>query len=298
LINATRMPFLTATAVPVLLGTAIAWKDGFLNVPLFLVTLLSVACYHLATNLINDYFDSSSGVDNANLTPTPFSGGSRVIQRGLMPPTAVRNLAILFYAIGAALGLILVAARGIGVLALGLAGFLVGYVYTAPPFRLVHRGVGEILVGLGFGPLIVVGAYFVQSGRWSAEAFYASLPVALLIAAVLYINEIPDKPWDAKAGKRTLIVRLSSATAVNGYLAIMLATYAIIVVGVVAGIMPIAAALGLLTVPMAYRAFDILRRNYAYPYRLIPANANTVFVHLLTGLLLFAGYVIGGLIRL
>jgi 1,4-dihydroxy-2-naphthoate octaprenyltransferase len=221
-----------------------------------------------------------------------------VIQRGLMPPAAVRNLAILFYAIGAALGLILVAARGIGVLALGLVGFLVGYVYTAPPFRLVHRGVGEILVGLGFGPLIVVGAYFVQSGRWSAEAFYASLPVALLIAAVLYINEIPDKPWDAKAGKRTLIVRLSSATAVNGYLAIMLATYAIIVVGVVTGIMPIAAALGLLTVPMAYRAFDILRRNYAYPYRLIPANANTVFVHLLTGLLLFAGYVIGGLIRL
>ena len=298
LINATRMPFLTATAVPVLLGTAIAWKDGFLNVPLFLVTLLSVACYHMATNLINDYFDFGSGADNANLTPTPFSGGSRVIQRGLMPPTAVRNLAILFYVIGAALGLILVAARGIEVLALGLAGFLVGYVYTAPPFRLVHRGVGEILVGLGFGPLIVVGAYFVQSGRWSAEAFYASLPVALLIAAVLYINEIPDKPWDAKAGKRTLIVRMSSATAVNGYLAIMMATYAIIVVGVVTGIMPIATALGLLTLPMAYRAFDTLRKNYAYPYRLIPANANTVFVHLLTGLLLFAGYVIGGLIRL
>jgi len=295
-INAARLPFLTATAIPVLLGTAIAWKDGFLSASLFLLTLIGVSCFHIAHNVINDYFDFGSGADNANLTPTPFSGGSRVIQRGLMAPTAVRNLALAFYAIGAAIGIGLVALRGIEVLAFGVAGFLAGFLYTAPIFRLAHRGLGELMVGLGFGPIIVAGTYFVQVGRWSAEAFYASLPVALLITAVLYINEIPDKLWDAKTGKRTLIVRLSSPAAINGYLLIVLAAYVIIVAGVIAGVMPVATLLGLLTLPMAWNAFNTLRKNHAYPYRLIPANATTIFVHLLTGLLLFAGYVIGGLL--
>jgi 1,4-dihydroxy-2-naphthoate octaprenyltransferase len=295
-INAARLPFLTATAIPVLLGTAIAWKDGFLNLPLFFLTLIGACCFHLGANLINDYFDFGSGADNANLTPTPFSGGSRVIQRGLMAPTGVRNLALLFYVTGAVIGLVLTAVRGPELLVFGAAGFLAGFLYTAPPLRLAHRGLGEIMVGLGFGPIIVLGAYFVQTGRLSAEAFFASIPVALLIVAVLYINEIPDKLWDAKAGKRTLVVRLSSPASITGYLVIVLAAYAIIVAGVIARVMPVATLLGLLTLPMALNAFKTLQRNFAYPYRLIPANATTIFLHLLTGLLLFAGYVVGGLI--
>ena len=295
-INATRLPFLTATAIPVLLGTAIAWKDGFLSLPLFILAGIGAACFHIGHNVINDYFDFTSGADNANLTPTPFSGGSRVIQRGLMAPGSVRNLALAFYVLGTAVGLVLTAVRGVEILFLGLVGFLVGFLYTAPGFRLSHRGVGQAMVGLGFGPVIVLGAYFVQTGRWSLEALYASLPVALLIAAVLYINEFPDKLWDAKTGKRTLIVRLPTPVAINGYLVLALATYALIVAGVAAGVMPAATLLGLLTVPMAVRAFSMLRRHHAYPYRLIPANATTVFLHFFTGLLLIAGYVLGGIV--
>jgi 1,4-dihydroxy-2-naphthoate octaprenyltransferase len=295
-INAARLPFLTATVIPVLLGTIIAWKDGFLNLPLFLLTLVGASCFHIAHNVINDYFDFVSGADNANLTPTPFSGGSRVIQRGLMSPAGVRNLALVFYAIGAAIGLVLVALRGAEVLWIGVAGFLAGFLYTAPFFRAVHRGLGEVFVALGFGPIVVLGAYFVQTGRLSGETFVASLPIALLIAAVLYINEIPDRPWDAKAGKRTLVVRLSLPAAIRGYLLIVLAAYGAILAGVIAGVTPAATLIGLLTIPMAWTAFNTLRRNYNYPYRLIPANAATVFLHLLTGLLLFAGYVVGGLL--
>ena len=295
-INATRLPFLTATAIPVLLGTIIAWKDGFLNIPVFLLTLIGASCFHIAHNVINDYFDFGSGADNANLTPTPFSGGSRVIQRGLMSPKAVRNLAITFYAIGTAIGLVLAALRGIEVLWIGLAGFLAGFLYTAPFFRFAHRGVGEVLVALGFGPIIVLGSYFVQVGRLSGEVLGASIPVALLIAAVLYINEIPDRLWDAKAGKRTLVARLSSPAMITGYALIVLAAYAAIVAAVLAGVMPAATLISLLTLPMAWNAFGTLRKNYNYPYRLIPANATTIFLHLLIGLLLFAGYVIGGLI--
>ena len=84
--------------------------------------------------------------------------------------------------------------------------------YTAPPFRFVHRGIGEICVFLGFGPIMTIGAYFVQAKAWSWEAIYASLPVAILIALVLYVNEVPDRPGDAKAGKRTLPVRWTKPT--------------------------------------------------------------------------------------
>ena len=296
-INAARLPFLTATAVPVLLGAAIAWSDGHLDLPLFVLTLAGACCFHIAHNVINDYFDYRSGVDSANLTPTPFSGGSRVIQRGLMSPDAVRNLAILFYAIGVAIGLVLVAARGVGVLAFGVLGFLTGFLYTAPRLQLAHRGLGEVMVALGFGPILVLGSYYVQTGQVSAEAFWASLPVALLIAAVLYINEIPDRLWDAKTGKRTLIVRLSPEAAIRGYAVIMLAAYGAIVVGVIAGLMPAATLIGLLTLPMTRSAYRTLRNNSNYPYRLIPANATTIFVHLLTGLALFAGYVVSGIVR-
>jgi 1,4-dihydroxy-2-naphthoate octaprenyltransferase len=294
LVNATRAPFLTASAVPVLLGAAIAWKDGVLNLLLFLLTLIGVACFHIGTNVMNDYFDHKSGADEANLTPTPFAGGSRVIQRGLMEPKQQRNLALSFYAVGVVFGLYLAMARGWQVLVLGVIGFLLGYLYTAPPVRLAYRGLGELAVGIGFGPLIVVGTYWVQMKQWSSEALLASLPVGLLITAVLQINEIPDRQWDARSGKRTLPTRMTDSAAIAGYVILVAGAYASIAVGVALRVLPSPILVGLLTAPMAWKAIKVLRRHHAYPYRLIPANATTVFTHLLTGMLLFFGYVIAG----
>ena len=116
---------------------------------------------------------------------------------------------IVCYAVGIAIGLYLVATRGIELLWIGIAGVFLSIFYTAPPFKLVHRGLGEICVALGFGPIMVLGTYFVIAQRFTFEAFYASLPVALLIMLVLYVNQIPDKPADEKAGKNTIVVRLS-----------------------------------------------------------------------------------------
>jgi 1,4-dihydroxy-2-naphthoate octaprenyltransferase len=291
-VNATRLPFLTATVVPVLLGTAVAWNDGSFDFLLFLLTLLGAASFHIATNVINDYFDHTSGVDESNLTPTPFSGGSRLIQRGLFTPNQTRNLALVFYLIGIVIGFILVGMRGLEIIYFGLAGSVLGLLYTAPPVRLVHRGVGELAVGIGFGPVVVTGAYWVQTQVWSWEAMLAALPVGLLIAAVLYINQFPDKLWDGQAGKGTLVVRLPTNIAIFSYAALVGGAYLVIVLGVLLNQFPIATLLGLLTIPMAWSAYKKLRRHHAYPYRLIPANASTIFTHLLTGLLMFAGYVI------
>ncbi len=294
-VDAARLPFLTASVIPVLLGTAIAWTHGSLDLTLFLLTFLGTAFFHIGANAINDYFDHRSGVDEANLTPTPFSGGSRLIQRGLMTPQATLRLALTFYALGGLIGLILLLRVGPQLLLFGLAGFLLGLLYTAPPLRLAHRGLGELAVGLAFGPVIVMGAYWVQTQRWSNQALLASIPVALLITAVLYINEFPDRTWDQRAGKRNWVTRLPLPRALLGYALLVGGAYLVLVAGVLAGALPAPTLLALITLPMAWKAYRMLQRHYAFPYRLIPANATTIFIHLLVGWLLFAGYIIAGL---
>lgn len=297
-VNAVRLPFLSATLVPVLIGAAIAYYDlratGGFDWALLGLTMLGVALFHLGTNTANDYFDHRSGADEANFTPTPFSGGSRVIQRGLMAAKTMGFFALTFYILGTVVGLGLVYLlwpAGLTILWLGLAGFLLGFLYTAPPARLAHHGVGELAVAVGFGPLIVLGAYFVQTQTFSNAALLASLPIGALIAAVLYINEFPDKDGDARVGKRTLIVRLPDRAAVWGYHALLTVAYVTILIGAVLGAFPIYTLAALLTVPLAAKASIILNRNYRFPYRLIPANAFTVLVHLTTGILFFLGYV-------
>jgi 1,4-dihydroxy-2-naphthoate octaprenyltransferase len=297
-INATRAPFLTATAVPALLGTAIAWKDGSLNPWLFLATFFGVILSHLGINVLNDYFDHVSGADEANLTPTPFSGGSRLIQRGLLSANNTLRLALGLSVMGGLLGFVLVAVVGWQILIFGLIGFAIGYVYTAPPFRLAYRGFGEIAVGIGFGPVTVMGSYWVQTQQWSNEALLASIIVGLLITAVLYINEISDRIWDDRAGKRTVITRLSQDQSIRGYAMLVGSAYLVLIVGVVMMILPVPTLLGLATIPMAWSAYKILRRHHAYPYRLIPANGTTIFMHLLTGLLMFSGYIVAGFLKL
>ena len=121
------------------------------------------------------------------------------------------TLSTVFYVLAGLIGLILLATHGsTALLVIGVVGFIVSLGYTAPPLKFVYRGLGEIAVALGFGPLMLLGAYVVQTGGALAwEPFVASIPVALLVALILYVNEIPDRRGDARAGKRTLPVRFS-----------------------------------------------------------------------------------------
>jgi 1,4-dihydroxy-2-naphthoate polyprenyltransferase len=165
--------------------------------------------------------------------------------------------------------------------------------YTAPPFRLVHRGVGEVAVALGFGPIMLLGAYFVQAQRFTFEAVYLSIPVAILIALVLYVNEIPDRAGDGAAGKRTLPVRWSKAAVIRVYDWSVVVAYALIAVGAVVGILPRPTIIALATIPMAIKVSRALRRDYEAPYALMFSGMGTnVKLHLFTGLLLFAGYLV------
>jgi 1,4-dihydroxy-2-naphthoate octaprenyltransferase len=293
-LRTTRLPFLTATIVPVTLGILIATSHGQFDLVAALLTIIGACFVQLGLNVANDVFDTMQGADDANVTPTQFSGGSRVIQYGLVSLRQMATLSTIFYVLAGVIGLILLATHGsTALLVIGVVGFVVSLGYTAPPLKFVYRGLGEIAVALGFGPLMLLGAYVVQTGgALSWEPFVASIPVALLVALILYVNEIPDRRGDARAHKLTLPVRFSKAAVIGGYNLAAAAAYAVLVLGVGAGILPIPALLMLLTIPLAVRVSRGLAPNYDNPYALMAVMGVNVKLHLYAGLLLLAAYVI------
>jgi 1,4-dihydroxy-2-naphthoate octaprenyltransferase len=295
-----RAPFFTVDIVPVLLGTALAWaREGKFNLWYFLLTLVGTVFINAGTNMTNDYFDHKWGSDEVNKEfINPFTGGSRVIQMGLVKPKEMLWQGIGFFIAASVIGLILAFTRGWGVLWLGLIGVFSGYFYTAPPVRLVRTGLGELVVGMCLGPLTVLGAYYVQVQEMSWEPVVASLPVGFLVALILWINEFQDMPADAQVGKNHLIVRIGRKAGATAFGLLLAATYLSIILGVLfAGVTPWA-LIALAISPLALKAYRIAREHYDHPQELVPANVLTIRAHLLTGLLLSVGYVAQGIIGL
>jgi 1,4-dihydroxy-2-naphthoate octaprenyltransferase len=215
-----------------------------------------------------------------------------MIQKGLLSPKEVLIEGLLCFALGSLIGVYLAFRVGKVVLLLGGIGVISGFFYTAPPLRLVATGFGEILVGLNFGILMALGSFYVQTRVLAWEPVWASLPLAFLIAAVLYINEFQDCEADRAVGKNHWVVRLGRARAVKGYAGILGLTYASILLGVLLRLTSPWTLLGLLTLPIAWKGVRVAREFYDDYLKLAPANAATVMVHLLTGLLLSLGYIL------
>ena len=247
--------------------------------------------------MINDYMDHLRGTDAVNVEfVRPFTGGSRMIQEGLLTPQQILTASMLCLASGSVVGLYLTSVRGWAILLIGAIGLFSAVFYVTPGFSLSAIGVGELFIGLNFGVLMTLGAHTVQTGRFSWEPVVASLPVALLIAAVLYINEFQDAAADGAVGRRHLVVRLGKRLAAQGYAALMLAVYLSLLLGVLLdGVTPWA-LLGLLTVPLAFKAVQVALAHYDDSQQLVPANAGTIQVHLFTGLLMIVGYLLQGLL--
>ena len=292
---ATRLPFLTATIVPVSLGGAVAATHGAFHWGWFLLTLLGACSAHLGLNMANDLFDDANGADAANVTPTPFSGGSRVLQYGLVSRRGMVAACAGFYVFAAAIGLWLAATRSWTILWVGVVGVILSLVYSAPPFRLVHRGLGEPVTAVGFGPVMALGTYLAVAQEWSWEPVLASMPVAIFVALILYVNQVPDRIGDAAVGKRTLIVRWPKQRVIGVYTALAVIAFGLIVVNVVTGLSPVWTLAALVTAPLALRVRLGLVEHYDQPYGLMPAMQDNIVLHLGSGLLLIAGYVIQNL---
>ena len=291
-----RLPFLSATIMPILVGAAVAkFMEYAVDWSWLGLTLLGGSLLHIGTNTSNDYFDHLSGTDNLNYNYSNkgLNGGSRGIQMGLISPEGVRNLTIIVFGLSVLVGIPLIQKAGMSVLWLGLIGFLSGLFYTAPPFRFSSRkGLGELLIGLNFGPLMVAGSTLVQTGQLLPEAFLAGIPLGFLIAAVVYINEFPDHDSDKATGKNTLIVTLGPEKARVGYVALVSGAFLSIVLLVLNGTFP---SLILITLMASYFGFTSIQTLYKYynDRLLEPANWGTIIMHSLTGLLLFAGLWLG-----
>ena len=287
-----RLPFLSATFVPIFAGAAVTSMLGYqVSWDWLGLTLLAGSLLHIGTNTSNDYFDHMSGTDalNYNYSNKGLNGGSRSIQMGLISPKGILIVAIVTFSLSAIIGVPLIMKSGLPILWLGLIGFFSGLFYTAPPFRFSSRkGMGELLIGLNFGPLMVAGSALVQTGQLLPEAFLAGIPIGFLIAAVVYMNEFPDYDSDKATGKNTLIVVLGPEKARAGYVALVASAFASIIVLVLNGTVPILSLIALLAV---YFGFSATRTLYKYyNNRLLqPANWGTIIMHSVTGILFCIG---------
>jgi 1,4-dihydroxy-2-naphthoate octaprenyltransferase len=245
-IQASRPPFFVATLIPLFAGWILARHAGLQPVRFFLVV---VACFlvHLATNLANDYFDYLNGTDSGESI-----GGSRVIQEGKIPPETLLRAIILAYALACVVAFYLMITLDLFILfPLALFAFFSSLFYVAPPIRYGYHALGELFAGINMGPVMVAGTYWVMAGYPSLAPLYVSIPVGLMVAAILFYQSLPDMKTDRWAGKNTLALKLGKRGSVIGLLLFFFLTYASIVVLILSDLLSWAAVCCFLSVPLA-----------------------------------------------
>ena len=311
-----RAPFLTATIAPILLGSAIAYNqfDTF-NWSIFWLVFVGALFAHIGTNVINDYFDHTSRNDEMNKLFSPFNGGSRAIQSGLITPASTLIVSIISFVITIAIGLELnnivfgnYFAMSI-LMYLGLIGVFLGIMYTGF-LRLAYNGFGDLAVFIGFGPLMVYGAAYMQNQTVDPiTTLLFSLPVGILIALVLFINCFQDYNADKPANKNSWVVRLAGPGEKANYRIpfniwknLMLLSFAIIVGASIYtdNLFALIALIPVLIFNFAqkkgYAWLEQWEREDAnlqqLPYELLIVNVSTIGIHFLTGILLTLGFLI------
>lgn len=283
-----RLPFLTASVVPFFIGTTYAYHQyRVFHLTTALMGVLSLIGLHLGANVLNDYYDYKSGNDAVNQKWSPFNGGSRVIQDGLLSPRQVLSLGLLCIGIAVVAGFCLFYLIKSPILfLLGGLGLLCGVGYTMPPLKWGYRGIGEFVIGLAFGPLIVLGACFIQIQEIHTYLFIVGIPIGLLIMTVLLINEIPDFEADQLVKKKTWIVLLKEKWSVVIILFNILMAYVTTFICILLQLIPLFSLIVFCTLPLfvfIWLKLKDYRSGNSYSYRI---NQVMIQLHLLFGILL------------
>lgn len=275
------------TVISVSVGSAAAALDGEFFWPLYALTLLGAVLMHAASNLINDYDDVRHGVDSPDVPTARYR--PHPLMEGAFAPSQVRTCAYLLYGLAAVIGIYLAAARGWPVFWLGVVGTAAGLTYTAEPLKYKYKALGELSVFLMWGPLMVVGAYFVQRQSVSVAVLAISLPFGVLVALVLLANNIRDIRYDARKGIRTLPIVLGKRKGLRLYLVLVVAVYAAVVGMSLLGPLHGWSLIVLLTLPLAAQ---LLRRMASEVP--IDADAQTARLDTAFGVLLVVSLLITG----
>lgn len=284
---------------PAALGGLVSWTSGGGFLPLtFLLVLVAVIVNHVGLNMTDDYFDYKHSVDK--LKPgekNPYTGGSGTLSSGTLKPKSMFAAFMVCYAVTATVGVYLTLARGLPILGFGLVGVFCAFFYTAPPISFGHHSLGEIAMLVCFGPIIGLGAFYVQAQAFTLETFLATLPLGTMLFSMIIINEIPDFDEDRAAGKLTLVARFGKQAGVKLYVASWLITYAVIVGSVAFHIVPVFCLAALASAPFVYNSVRTLKANVEDPRKLAPANLAMIVAHSVAAFGLIGGYAVQGLLN-
>ena len=288
-VMAMRPKTLTAGAVPVGVGTALAYAQGLAKPLPALAALVGALLIQIGTNLTNDYYDFRRGADTVHRL-----GPTRVTQSGLIEPSRVLGGALLCFGLAMFTGIYLVAVAGVPILLVGLVSILAGYAYTGGPFPLGYHGLGDVFVFVFFGLVAVEGTFYVQAHAFSWTVLCAAIPVGATGVALLAVNNLRDIPTDAAAGKRTLAVRFGERFAKREYVVALLLSFAVPLALVLSRRVAPAALLALLAMPAAIAPWKRVRGKNGAGSELNRALAETAKLQLLQGCLFALGIGWGG----
>ena len=284
---AARPPTLWATFTPVVVGSALAAADDAFRVDAFVVAMLAALAIQVGVNFANDAADAGRGADTADRIGPP-----RAVASGLLTARQVWRGTAIAFGLAAIGGIYLALIAGWVVIAIGVASIVAALGYTSGPVPYGYRGLGEVFVFAFFGPVATVGSRYVHDGTAPLDAWLMSIPVGLLIAAILVANNVRDLDTDRAAGKRTLAVLLGRRNTRLLFAALVWGAFAVLASVAIPATVPRGALLGLAAAPLALGPVRIVHREVAGP-ALIGALKGTSRLQAAFGLLAAAGMVIG-----
>jgi 1,4-dihydroxy-2-naphthoate octaprenyltransferase len=297
-----RPAYVMMALVPVLLGSVLAWSStitahttfGHFHVLRFLATLIAVVALQCGANLVNDYYDYVKGVDASNIL-----GPGGLIQQGLIKPSNVLVLGLFLLGVGAFLGILIATTGGLLIIGLGLIGLLCAYFFSATSYSFSSLSLGVVITFIVYGPLLTLGAYIVQVGTpvhsLLVKLLLYSLPLGLLAAAVVHVNDMRDVESDVQAGKRTLASFLGLAGGRILYVLLVLAAYVVIIALGVPHHAPHLILITLWTLPTLVVAFSgILRTDLAPGLHVVLRE--TIKMQVIFGILLVAALFVSALV--
>jgi len=248
--------------LPFLLGAVIVWSQGNpINWGILVLSSVAVVCVMVMTFLVNEYYDYETDIDNKEFHK--LSGGSRVLPMGLLPRRQSIIAAHVFLVVAGIIGLVLQFYYKTGPLTipLGVLAIIIGYFYTAKPFKWSYRGLGEIAIWFSCGWLATMSGYYLQTGHFDLVTTLIALPGATSVFLVILINEIPDIKSDRAAGKNNLAVRLGREKAAILYTVLLILSFLNIIIIVFFGVPKISAYLSVILLPFIVRNILTLRRK-------------------------------------
>ncbi|PKH08663.1 1,4-dihydroxy-2-naphthoate polyprenyltransferase [Planomicrobium sp. MB-3u-38] len=283
----TRPHTLTASFAPVFLGTMIAIRDTQIDWLLFAAMLVASLLIQAATNMFNEYYDFARGLDNEKSVGI----GGAIVRNGVKPKT-VLALAFILYAIAGVLGIYICMETSWWLIAVGGIAMMVGYLYTGGPYPIAYTPFGELFSGLFMGFLIVIIAFYIQTGTITQDAILLSVPSTLLVAAIMMSNNIRDIVGDAASGRKTLAILVGRPAAVNILLAFFVLSYAWIAAMVLFGMITPWALLVFLSIIKPVKIIQIFKR-FTEPLKVMPAMKDTGITNTLFAFLLAIGLLLG-----